>query len=390
VWFVRNYFCPITFYSITLSPKNKISRIFSIDWDKLHNAHQSRWVVVDLFMLVLVFVNLLYIGFDWSFTFLWVQKFWQNIWPSFFEWYAGSVHPNFYQIDLLFVLIFITEVVIRWGISIYKKAYDRWYFYPFIHWYDVLSCIPLNGTFRLLRLLRLFSLFYRLQRVGAIDITRTYFYGKFTKILNIIVEEISDRVVVNVLTGTQEELKSGHPVTDKIIQDVLLPRQEILVDWLSEQVRNAVALSYDTHRNELKEYIDSIVTRSIKQNKEIRTLEMIPGLGKSISATLDNAIGDIVFNVVDNLMNDLAGAENKKGIREFSHTVFESLLEHPDESRELNDLVTGIVNDSIEVVKQGVLVKQWKIRSKEEQEKVLHTRIEKELEKTFGDLPAAS
>ena len=52
--------------------------------------------------------------------------------------------------------------------AIRKQTYPRWYFYPFLHWYDLLGCIPI-GSFRMLRLLRLISLTIRLQKMGIID-----------------------------------------------------------------------------------------------------------------------------------------------------------------------------------------------------------------------------
>jgi hypothetical protein len=365
-----------------LSPTKKIRRFFSIDWDKLANSHQSGWIVVDIAMILLVIFNLGFIAFDFHFQFPAVQRFWQAITPGFYEWYAGFIHPNFYQIDLIFVAIFVTELTVRWGVAIKNKSHDKWFFYPFIHWYDVLGCLPLSG-FRLLRFLRLFSLTYRLQRMGAIDVTSTFIYKKVNKYINILTEEISDRVVINVLNGVQEEVEKGHPVSDRIVQDVLLPRKDTLVEWLSQRVSGAVTISYDQHRTELRGYIDKVVAHSVKENNEIKTIAMIPGVGRTITTTLQHAVADITFNVVDNMMKDLASADNKRGVREITDAVFDAILERDEENKELNEMIISMVSESLEVVKQEVLVKQWLVKEQEEKERKNKERIRAELEKTF-------
>lgn len=369
-----------------MTEKGKIRRFFSIDWEKLHSNHQSRWVLVDIGMLVLVAFNLLFIAFDWTFQFDKVKWALQTWLPAFHDWYAAVVHPNFLRIDLLFVAVFITELLIRWVVAIRNRSYDKWFFYPFVHWYDVLGCIPLSG-FRLLRFLRIFSLTYRLQRMGAIDLTSTYLFKKVNKYINIFSEEISDRVVVNVLDGIQDEVAKGHPVSDRIIQDVLLPRKDILVEWLSQRVSGAVTITYNSHREELRRYLGDVISRSVKENREVRTLEMIPGVGKTISSTLDRAITDVTFHVVDNMMNDLASAANKRGVKEVTDAVFDALLERDEESKELNEMVIEMVSESLEVVKKEVMVKQWQLKEQEERERKRRLKVRKEIEETFEALP---
>ncbi|MEZ5021997.1 MAG: hypothetical protein R2728_01825 [Chitinophagales bacterium] len=85
--------------------------------------------------------------------------------------------PQFLYYDLVFVGIFVLELSVRWTIAIFRNTYAKWFFYPFIHWYDVLGCIPLS-SFRALRLLRVFSMFYRLNRLGIIDMRSTYILSK--------------------------------------------------------------------------------------------------------------------------------------------------------------------------------------------------------------------
>ncbi len=90
--------------------------------------------------------------------------------------------------------------MIRWAVAIARGTYHRWFFYPFVHWYDLLGCIPV-GSFRWLRILRVVSLMFRLQKMGVVDFRDTYIGRSVIKYYRILVEEVSDRVVINVLEG---------------------------------------------------------------------------------------------------------------------------------------------------------------------------------------------
>ena len=69
----------------------------------------------------------------------------------------AEVHENFALYDLAFIAVFLSEFCIRWVAAIIRQTYMRWYFFPFIHWYDLIGCIPLGGA-RIFRFLRIFSI----------------------------------------------------------------------------------------------------------------------------------------------------------------------------------------------------------------------------------------
>ena len=125
---------------------------------------------LDLFMIALAIVNLVWIVFDSLFANKVVQAELKLSAPHFYAFYRDQVHQHFAYYDLIFVSIYVVEILLRWLVSINRQAYEKWYFYPFAHWYDVLGCIPI-GSFRALRLLRIVSLVMRLQKRGVIDLT---------------------------------------------------------------------------------------------------------------------------------------------------------------------------------------------------------------------------
>src|SRR5699024_12405934 len=104
-----------------------------------------------------------------------------------------AVFPTFAFIDLCFVAVFAADVLFGWAVAIWQRTYYRWFFYPFLHWYDVLGCIPLSG-FRWLRVLRLIALGVRLQRLEIIDVRNWRQYACLRHYYDIVVEDRSDRV----------------------------------------------------------------------------------------------------------------------------------------------------------------------------------------------------
>ncbi|MGO2055148.1 MAG: ion transporter, partial [Halomonadaceae bacterium] len=144
----------------------------------------------DFFILTLVVINLALLLFDSLFLLGPINQGIASIAPGFHSFYDTTIHSRFIAIDLVFVSFFIADVLLGWSIAIAERRYHRWFFYPFVHWYDVLGCIPLAG-FRLLRILRVVSLLNRLNRLGLIDVTRWDIYLFFAKYYDILLEELS-------------------------------------------------------------------------------------------------------------------------------------------------------------------------------------------------------
>src|SRR5690606_41794798 len=90
-----------------------------------------------------------------------------------------------------------------WILAIAVRDYPRWYFFPFAHWYDLLGCIPIAGM-RFLRILRIFSILYRLKKYAIVDFSNSPVFRFFNFYYEVLLEELSDRIVVKVLSGTQE------------------------------------------------------------------------------------------------------------------------------------------------------------------------------------------
>lgn len=332
-----------------------------INLQQIKQSHQTPWLVVDAIMMGLISINLIWLIFDTLFTSYRLRETLAWAFPEFTRFYAEQVHPDFVFYDLIFVSIFITELLVRWGVAIHQRTYHRWFFYPFVHWYDVLGCIPV-GSFRWLRLLRIFSILYRLQKYQIIDLSNTYPWRFISKYFNALVEEISDRVVINVLSGVQQEIQTGNPVAEKIVSQVLLPQKTILIDWLSERVNTLTDVLYQPKREHLRRYVRTLLSEALEKDARLAAMERMPLLGDAMVNLIEQTISDIAFNVIDQLIADVGHEDTDLLVKEMSDVAIEHLLQP---SHELNVAGRAVLIDVLEVVKEEVAVKKWKLAETE-------------------------
>lgn len=353
----------------------KAYSFFKIDFEKLKATNQGLPLFVDIVMVILVIINLSLIFFDWSYSYPSFQSLIGLISPPLNQYYSEKIHPNTSYLDLLFVSIFITELLIRWGLAVYRKTYDKWFFYPFIHWYDVLGCIPMSGVFKSFRLFRVVGMVVKLNNLGVIEIEKTYLYEKGKKYYKIVVEELSDKVVTNVLEGVQDEIEKGNPIVQKIAGQVLIPHEKRISEWVNNQLSEVVSLTYYKYRNDLYQYLQAVVKKSVYENPEIMRISLIPGIGKQIALALDSSISNITFNVVDNALEDMSKNKKVPAVEDVTAHLLNALALDKDENAELNELMKKIAYDTIETVKKQMEVKTWKIEELNERRKRLEMRI---------------
>lgn len=331
--------------------------MLKINRENLKSSHQLTWFIIDFVMLGLLILNLALIIWDSIYNFIAVQNLLKDYAPAIQELYH-PIHERFIFYDLIFVLIFLGEFVLRWGYSIKARVYDRWYFYPFIHWYDLVGCIPV-GSLRFLRALRIISIIYRLHQYKIIDFTSTRLYRFVIFYYEAFMEELSDRIVLKVLSGVQDEVKRGSPLFERIQHDILFPRREMLSDWLSERVAQAAKQGYIPNRGALRVYLENRVDHALKQNLELSRLKYLPVVGPTIQDTLENAVGDIVANVVHQILDDLASSTNHAFIEDIVNVFLPEPGEGLTEEGEKEALITLIL-EVIDAIKDQVHVKHWR------------------------------
>jgi endonuclease III len=322
------------------------------------STRETLGLIVDVVMMVLIIINLTLIIVDWGFASPFVQSQMQAHVPALYTWYDQTIHQHFLVYDLAFVTVFVIEILVRWGLAIYRQRYHRWFFYPFVHWYDVLGCIPV-GSLRSLRLLRLIAMVPKLQRTGLVDLRETYLYETFEKYRDIALEEISDRVTVRIIEGLQNEIQTNQKVTTRIGKEVIAPQREALIEAVTHRLQEATAVAYESQQDDFHEYLDGVIEKAVARNREINTIASLPGVGRPVADLLERAISDIVFNVVDQMVRDVCSLDNDEAIAQVTSVSADALMS-PKYDQRFNQLAQSLVLQSLDVIKDHVEIKQWK------------------------------
>lgn len=323
-----------------------------------NKKHKLVFIFDDAIMMVALLLNIILILFEWIFSFPIVQDALRLSAPGGVFRLLSYIHTDYIFIDLCFVVFYLAEFFISWIIAVRNKWYDAWFYYPFIHWYDLLGCIPV-GSLRFLRILRVFSILVRLHIIGIIDLRKTVIFRQLKKYQDIVVEEVSDRVVVNVLSGVQREMEDGGTVVERVVDEILKPKQALLAERLSSKLSESLIESYDKNKDAIESYIQHTIETAFRRNDKIELIQSIPMVGKRLSEVLETVIVDIVFNVVDKGVGDLSGDRSRVIVYETLNAVTSGTSHRRDADR-LRDFVIQLLIDAIDIVKDQVKRKKWK------------------------------
>jgi len=327
--------------------------VLKINRENLRSSHEAPWFLLDLVMLALLVLNFAFLLFDGLYETAWIFDALSVYAPQFVAFY-DPIHHNFLFIDLAFIGIFFSEFCFRWYVSIQRKEHVRWYFFPFLHWYDIIGMIPLGAT-RLFRFLRIVSILHRLHKHRIIDLNQTALFRFVAFYADVLVEELSDRIVVKVLSDAQKDISAGSPLMDDIVNQVLAPRRPVVNAWLTEVLRQLGASIKDAELGEaIRHHVQQSVGKAVRQNAQVSTLQWLPVVGSRLEQTLEQAVTDIVVQSLVNLLCDLDSekidAMVDTGIRHFS-VPEGTLLDHE---------VLSLVNECLELVKAHISQQRWK------------------------------
>lgn len=311
----------------------------------------------DLFILAAVVINLSLILFDSLFLIGPINQTIASFAPGFHGFYDAVIHSRFVYIDLMFVAIFLADVLLGWLVAIAERRYHRWFFYPFVHWYDVLGCIPLSG-FRLLRVLRVVSLLHRLNRLRLINISNWWAYQFFAKYYDILLEELSDRIALRLLGNVQQQIAASDSLTERVIDRVIMPRKTQLIQEITQRLEATVGQAYQHNRVAVMTAIDDLVSRTLRESPEIQRLQRLP-MGQTASSAMQASLSGVAQRLVDELALGIHSTEFRQLIERTAESGFDSWLTVDDTSAHVTEQV---LYDIIEMLKEQVRRQRWKDR----------------------------
>ncbi|MBB3139360.1 ion transporter [Halomonas organivorans] len=316
----------------------------------LERAH----LVWDLLIIVLVIANLALLLFDSLFLLPPLNAAFEAVAPGLYGAYERNIHSNFLTIDLAFVAVFLLDVLLGWAVAIAERHYHRWFFYPFVHWYDVLGCIPLGG-FRLLRILRVISLLHRLQRMGLIDVRRWYLCSVVAKYYDILLEELTDRIAIRMLDNVQQEIRAGDGLSAPVIERIVQPRKQALIREISQRLEAMAGDAYAHHRDDTLRYVRGLVGRTLSESPEIRRLGRLP-LGSQVARGLEASFSDLACRLVDEALAGLQSSEFSSLVEHLAESGFDAWLRTDPHTEQITEQV---LVDMLELLKEQIAVKGW-------------------------------
>lgn len=313
------------------------------------------FLVYDIFMVFIIVFNLFCLGMNFFLMSNIGEWFFNTIHlPNVLEFYRSYLHPWVITTEAWFIIFLITELVVRWTIAIVNKHHARWWFFPFIHWYEILAIIP---HLRFLRLFRAGIIAYRLHELGYkvvpdnIRIKAAFYYS-------VIMEELSDRVVISVIDGVRQELEtsSSHK---KIIHDLVDHHRQLFTVALSSLLQESLAKTLQEQQPMITKKVGIIVNKAIEDTPELtQLLRLIPLVGGRIEQQIQSIGQRLGENVSIGLIEPFT-AGSAHNPNENYQLIAEKVSELNIDNHYLEELVESVVFESLAAIRKQVKIKQW-------------------------------
>ena len=318
------------------------------------------FLLYDIFMMVIIVINLFCLCAN-AFLMSHFAEWLFNIFHAtqILNYYKSDLEPWVNTTESWFIIFLIAEFAIRWIISIIQKHHARWFFFPFIHWYEVLAITP---YLRFLRLIRAGVIAYRLQELGYVVIPpklikRVNFYYR------VVMEELSDRVVITVIDSVKKELDTSS-THKKIIHDLVEHHRDMFATTLSELLQESLATALNDQKDALSEGVGHIVVKAIEDTPELtQLLRLVPLVGGRIEQQIHSIAQHLGENVTQGLIEPFTSGSSSQPNQQFK-LIANKISQLNIHNNSLEQLVESVVYESLESIRKQVAVKQWQLELK--------------------------
>lgn len=313
------------------------------------------FLIYDIFMMFLIFINLICLASDtvlMSDFVLWLSHHLNFNAPL--ESYKTALHPWVQETEHWFTSLLIIELLIRWGVAIYQKHHPRWFFFPFVHWYEVLAIMP---SLRFLRLFRAAIIAYRLHEMGYHIIPKkTYKKAEFYYYL--ILEELTRRIALTGITAIERELQHSSTLR-KIIHTMLDQHRTLFADTLSELLQESLAKALKEQQRQMSYNVGQIVNQAIEETPELhQLLRLLPVIGGRLEQQIQSIGQRLGENITYGLIEPFVEQSDHIANQTYQLIAQKASQAHID-THNLNKLVQSVVFESLEIVRKQVKTKRW-------------------------------
>lgn len=312
----------------------------------------------DILMMMLISANLLIMAVDHLlFTHLAVKAaaaFQQSDWLLY---YRQQLHPKINDLNEWITLYLIGELMLRWVISIILKHHHRWFFFPFIHWYEFLAIIP---ALRALRLLRVIVIGYRLHQLGYRVIPKNILKN-LVFYYEVVLEELSDRIVLTILDGVERELKTES--SNHLVKQLINHHRTMLNQAIAETLQHNLASALHAQQPVIVQSVGQIVNQAIADTPELHNLlRLLPVIGSRIEQQIQGIGQRLGENITKGLIKPFSQpAQTSQLANPALQTVADYIGEIQIEEPALQQLVESLVFESLETIRAQVKIQHWKV-----------------------------
>ena len=312
-------------------------------------------LIYDIFMMVLIITNLFCLSANailmsdfgqWLFDFIRL--------PEVLQFYKSDLRPWVIITEGWFTTFLVCELLARWVIAIVLRHHRRWWFFPFVHWYEILSIIP---QLRFLRLLRAVAIGYNLHSHGYKVIpNRWYRQGNFY--YNMLMEELSSRVVLTVLDGIKRELTTSTS-HKQLIDDLVEHHRKLLAIALADILQESLGKELQSQRSMIAKNVGQVVNQAIEDTPELtQLLRLIPIVGSRIEQQIQSIGQRLGENITQGLIEPFSytGQKENPTFTLISDKISQIQIEH---NPHIDKLVESAVFETLEAIRKQVKVKQW-------------------------------
>ena len=314
----------------------------------------------DIVMIIAISIDLLLISTDAILmsTFSGNAANWLGVYSQL-DWYQNHIHDSLRNAGGFFTLFLIVELLLRWAIAIKQNIYYRWFFFPFVHWYEVLGCFP---QLRALRLFRAVIIGRRLYQLGYQVLPQPWI-NRINFYIDLVLEELSDRVILTTIQTFRQQLTDPQRQKSFMQSTIARNRDEIEAAILSllrkELAPKLKALTESAGGGAiLASEMGNAIQEGLANTPELRRyLRMIPIAGSLIESQLQHVGHNIGENVVYALNERLL---NDERIDALMVAVASGIAQIDIDNPALNHLIANIIDDGLNEFEAQIKVQQWK------------------------------
>ena len=274
--------------------------------------------------------------------------------PDVLQFYKSELRPWVMITEGWFTTFLIIELIVRWFIAIVMRHHARWWFFPFVHWYEILSIIP---QLRFLRLLRAVAIGYNLHSHGYKVIPASW-YRRGNFYYNLLMEELSSRVVLTVLDGIKRELSTSTS-HKQLIEDLVEHHRKLLAVALTDILQESLGKELQAQRFMISKNVGQVVNQAIEDTPELtQLLRLIPIVGGRLERQIQSIGQRLGENITQGLIDPFthSGSQENPTFAMISDKISQIQIEH---NPHIDKLVESAVFETLEAIRKQVKVKQW-------------------------------